>query len=306
MKPNAPAILLASAALALLTAQAPAPAPAPAAPPAADPVVAQSGAVKITAGEIRKLVEQSDQAIRDQVRKDPSSLAQLVRSEVLRRQLFDEARAKKWDQAPDVAAKAAQAHDAVVTNTYVTSLTQAPADYPPDSEIQTTYEANSARFMVARQLDLAQVFAAIPASAPPGADDAAQKKLRDLRAQLVKPKANFAEAAKASDDKPSAAKGGDLGFLREDQLVPAVKNAVGGLSDNQLSEPVRLPDGWHLFKLLGVKPPTVAPLADVRDNIVRALRQAKAQQNERQLADDMQKKQPVEINEIELTRALQN
>lgn len=298
--------LLGGASALLLTAQAPAPGGPTAAPaaPASAPlpadVVAQSGSVTITVADVRRLMEQADPAARDQLRKDPAALAQAVRSEVLRRELLDEARAKKWDQSPDVAARAAMARDSVITNSYVASLTQPPADFPPDSDVQQAYEANKARFMIPRQYHLTQAFVAAPAGAPKAADDDALKKARDLRAQLAKPKADFDAVAKAA-----GVQANDLGFLREDSLIPPVKDAVTKLSDGQVSDPVRAADGWHVFKLLATKPSEPAPLADVRENVVRALRQAKMQQNERALADDMQKRQPIQLNEIELARAVQ-
>jgi parvulin-like peptidyl-prolyl isomerase len=42
-------------------------------------------------------------------------------------------------------------------------------------------------------------------------------------------------------------KGGDLGWLREDQLIPAVRTAAAGLQEGAVSEPVRAPDGWHVL-----------------------------------------------------------
>jgi peptidylprolyl isomerase len=297
--------LLGGGAALLLAAQAPAPS-APTAPAAPAPaplpadVVAQSGSISISVADVRRLMDQADPAARDQLRKDPAALAQAVRSEVLRRELLDEARAKKWDQSPDVAARAALARDSVIVNSYVASLTQPPADFPPDADVQQAYEANKNRFTIPRQYHMAQAFIPVPAAAPKAADDDALKKARDLRAQLAKPKADFDAVAKAAGMQTN-----DLGFLREDSLIPQVRDAVTKLSDGQLSDPVRAADGWHVFKLLATKPAEPAPLADVRENVVRALRQSKMQQNERALADDMQKRQPIQLNEIELARAVQ-
>jgi peptidylprolyl isomerase len=81
-------------------------------------------------------------------------------------------------------------------------------------------------------------------------------------------------------------------------LVPAIKEAIAGLQDNGISDPVHAPDGWHLVKLLETRPATTAPLAEVKDTVVRSLRQQKASENARAYLQQMQSKQPLELNEI--------
>jgi parvulin-like peptidyl-prolyl isomerase len=87
-------------------------------------------------------------------------------------------------------------------------------------------------------------------------------------------------------------RGGDLGWVREDQLVPALRNASTTLSENAISEPVRSPEAWHIVKLLGTKPLSVLPLDQVREQLVQALRQTMAQQLARAYVDDMLRQEP--------------
>ena len=89
-------------------------------------------------------------------------------------------------------------------------------------------------------------------------------------------------------------------------MLPAIKAAVAGLADNAVSDPVRAPDGWHLIKLLETKPAAPAALADVRDTIVRSLRQQKAAENARAYIQQMQSREPVELNEIVLAHVSAN
>ncbi len=298
MRPAARAATLLAAAL-LLGAQGPT-------PNGSDPVVAQSGDVTVTASAMRRLVDAAEPDARAQLLRDPATLAQLARRAVLQKILLDAARAKKFDQDPDVAARADEARDSVIANAYVASLTQPPPDYPSDAEVQAAYEANKARLVVPRQYHLAQIFAAVPPNAPASADDDARKKLAALRTQLLKPKADFADAArKNSDDRAGAEKGGELGWLREDALLPPVKDAVAGLQEGAISEPVRAPDGWHLLRLLGTRPAAPATLPEVRDQLVRALRAQRLQQNERAYVDDLLRRQPILIDEIQLPKAVQ-
>lgn len=308
--------LMAFAALASLTAwpaaapQAASPAPAasaaagPAATPATDPV-AQRGNLKLTAEDVRDLLQRADPAVRAQLLANPAALSEFVRDRLLRQALLDQAKAVGFDQKPEVVLRANDARDSVVVSSYVASLTQPDAAYPSKAEIAAAYEANKSRFVVPRQYHILQVAVRLPVGSPAKAEEAAKAKITDIRQQLTKPKADFGELArKFSEDRTSAERGGDLGWLREDQLVPAVKDAVAGMTENSVSEPVRTPEGWHVLKLIGERPAAIAPLADVSDTIAQALRQQRAQQNARAFVEDMLRKEPIQLNEIELARSV--
>ena len=266
-------------------------------------VVAQAGSISLTAADVQTMLEHIDPAVRDQVLHNHTALVELVRSQLVRQELLAEAEAKKWEQNPDVAYRARLAHDAVVVDSYLASLNQPDASYPSDADVQAAYEANKTRFVKPRAYRLAQIFLAVPADASKAVDDDAQKKMRELKQSLSRPHADFADSAKRlSQDKSSADKGGEIGWVRDDQLVPAIKDAIAGLPDNAISDPIKATDGWHLVKLLETKPAATAPLAEVKDKLVQSLRQQKENDNTRAYLQQMLVKQPVELNEIALSR----
>ncbi len=277
-----------------------APAPASAAEP-----VAQRGNMKLTAGDVRELLLRADPAVRAQLIANPAVLSDFVRDRLLRQALLEQAKASGFDQKPEIVQRANDARDAVVVSAYVAALTEPDPAYPSQAEVAAVYEGNKARFLVPRQYHISQIAVRLPVGSPPKADEEAKAKILDIRQQLNKPKADFAELArKYSDDRASAEKGGDLGWVREDQLVPAVKDAIVGLQENVITEPVRTPEGWHILKLIGTRAAATAPLADVKDGIAQALRQQRAQQNARAFVDDMLRKEPIQLNEIELARSV--
>ena len=57
-------------------------------------------------------------------------------------------------------------------------------------------------------------------------------------------------ARRFSDDPLSAAKGGDLGWVRADQLVPGFANVMTNLSFNTVSDISRSKFGFHLIEVL--------------------------------------------------------
>jgi parvulin-like peptidyl-prolyl isomerase len=199
--------------------------------------------------------------------------------------------------------RANEAKDVVILQTYLASVVPPDPSFPTEAEITTAYEANKAHLVLPRQYRLAQIVLAVRPGAPQEEDEAARKKAVDLRAQTMRPKADFADIArKNSQDPQSAEKGGDIGWLREPDMMPSVRDAITPLVENGVSTPVRLPDGWHILKLQETKSAGQIPLLDAKPQIVLALRQARTQKLMRSYLDEELKTQPIEVNEIELTK----
>lgn len=75
-------------------------------------------------------------------------------------------------------------------------------------------------------------------------------KLEQLRERVLNGE-DFAELARAnSEDRSSAAKGGDLGWVNPGQTVPEFEKGMNELEPNELSEPVTTPFGLHLIQVL--------------------------------------------------------
>ena len=266
-------------------------------------IVAQRGDARLTVGELRDVLDGLDPATRGQLLGSSAGLANLARERLVSQILLTEARGKGWDQKADVVRRANEARDAVIVQSYLVSLVPADPNFPSDAEVNAAYEANKARFVMPKQWHLSQILVQVPQNAPKEADEEARKKAADLRAQAVKPKADFAELAKKnSQDQASAAAGGDVGWLRDDQLLPPVRAALANLPEKGITDPVRLPDGWHVVRLTETRSSGPAPLADVKPQLVQMLRQARSQQAMRGYVDDMLKKAPIQINEIDLVK----
>ena len=82
-------------------------------------------------------------------------------------------------------------------------------------------------------------------------DNIAKDRLITLKTRIENGE-EFTPLARAnSDDRGSAIKGGDLGWVEPGALVPAFEAAMNKLDINQLSEPVQTQFGWHLIQVLG-------------------------------------------------------
>lgn len=82
-------------------------------------------------------------------------------------------------------------------------------------------------------------------------DEDARKKLEMLK-QRIEDGDDFGALARAhSDDKASALKGGDLGWVSPGALVPTFEEAMAALEPGGVSDPVQTQFGWHLIKVIG-------------------------------------------------------
>lgn len=85
--------------------------------------------------------------------------------------------------------------------------------------------------------------------------DAAISRAADLRKQIADGQLTFAEAAMRYSAGPSAAKGGDLGFIpRRGRMVEEFSRAAFELKKNEISPPVATTFGVHLIQCTDEKP----------------------------------------------------
>ncbi len=81
-------------------------------------------------------------------------------------------------------------------------------------------------------------------------DDAAQKKLAEIKVKLEQG-ANFEKlAAEFSQDPGSKNNGGDLGWAAKGTFVPRFTEVMETLKDNEISEPFKSQFGWHIIQVL--------------------------------------------------------
>jgi peptidylprolyl isomerase len=258
-------------------------------------IVARAGNLSMTAGDVASLLNGLDPQARARVLASPDGVAQLVRARLTTEALMAEANARNWAATPDVARQIQTARDGVVLQTYLASVSKPDPAYPSDADIQTAYDANKAQFVIARQYQLSQLV--VPLA--PGQKDGGARQAADLRRRAAAGDRAFAAAAKQPGVSETM-----LGWVADNRLQPAIRDAVGGLPVGGLSDPMKLADGFHIFRLDATRPAGTAPLAEVRPQIVDALRRQKAEANARAYLAALQGKQHVEINEIALSNAV--
>jgi parvulin-like peptidyl-prolyl isomerase len=262
----------------------------------AEDVLAKFGATEIRSSDLRRILLAQDAAAREQLLRSPAELDRLVRTEAFKRALLAEARAKGWEKRPEVAAELERVREQALVQSYINSLARPPADFPGEAELRKTYDSAKNELARPREWRVAQIFVAV--ATPDG-----EKKAADLGRRAKAPGADFAALARqGSEHAESAARGGEIGWVADGQTLPEVARALSAMKVGETSDPVRSSAGWHVLRVLEVKPAAPREFAEVREYLAALLRARRAQENEAKYFDDMLARNPIAVNEVALIK----
>lgn len=266
--------------------QAPAPTPQNPAPAAQtepakptvapDTVVASIEGKSLTAGEVDKLIAGLPPQLQQNVRKDRK---QFLQQWALFKRISGMAEASKLDQQSPYKERLDYMRMQLLLNA---QLEQVSLQIPISAEDQKKYyEANQDRYTQAK---IKVIYIPFTATASPNtpADPNAKKPLTEAEAKAkaenivkeVRGGADFVKMVKEhSEDQASAAKDGDFGqpISRADSIPEDIKKTVFALKPGELSEPVRQPNGFYVFRLEQV---SVQSYDEVKDAIFKELKEA--------------------------------
>ncbi|AXF20906.1 peptidylprolyl isomerase [Burkholderia pyrrocinia] len=147
---------------------------------------------------------------------------------------------------------------------------------PTDADIKKFYDDNPTHFSTEAQVRVSHIFIAAAGSASAADKAAAKTKAEQLLADVKAHPDQFAQIAqKNSQDAPSAAKGGDLGFITRGSTAggKAFDDAAFALKQGDVSGVVQSDLGFHILKATEVKPAALKPFAEVKDRIAADLKQ---------------------------------
>jgi parvulin-like peptidyl-prolyl isomerase len=268
-----------------------------------DPVIGSIGGVELRECEILESLGGLGTVEKEALAGDSAALNKLVRSMLVQRVIYQEALEKKWDLEPAIQPLLKSTREAAITDSYLKSLCRPPEGYPSESELRTAYTASREALTVPRSYRLAQIYIAAPEE---GAEKTAKARLEAILKRLKAAEADFGQVAREmSEEKESAARDGEIGWLSEKQIQPEILSALPKLRLNVVSEPVRLKDGWHILKVLDAREPFTPIFDQVRVQLAQRLRAEKVRADMQAYVAEKLQKHPVAINEVALSKLLQ-
>lgn len=160
-------------------------------------------------------------------------------------------------------------------------------------ESKNYYDGNPDFFKQPEQIQASHILIKVDPQADESQKAEAHKKIETIQKKLQKGE-DFAALAKEFSQCPSSSKGGDLGYFKRGQMVPAFEQAAFALKPGAISNIVKTRFGYHLIKVIDKKPETTIPYKDVKDKLEQYLKQNKVQKEVTTYVNKLKEKAKVE------------
>lgn len=266
----------------------------PSAPPAQTPVAPDE--VVMTVGDLKITAAEFEALTRSLPPDAAGALASMGKKGFAERYanlvgLAQEGEKRKVDQSPAFRQMIAFQRMMLLGQLTLNNIVMTLGAVSPE-EISYYYTAHQPEFQQLKLRGIYIPFSTEPEPAKDSAAPAGESKAKQPAAKPAKPQLTEAEAkakaealrqrirdgesmeavAKKESDHPSAASGGDLGWVHHNQFAPQIDNVVFALEQDQVSIPVKDRFGYFIFKLEGKR---AQPLEEAKTIIENGLRQQK-------------------------------
>ena len=163
----------------------------------------------------------------------------------------------------------------------------------PEKEIKAYYESHTNLFKQPEQVQASHILIKVEPKAKESEKEDALKKIREVQKKQIKGD-DFAKLAKEYSQGPSNAKGGDLGYFKRGQMVPAFEEVAFKLKPGEVSDIVNTRFGYHLIKVVDKKPESTVPYEEIKERLGQYLKQEKVQKEVSQFVEKLRKEAKVE------------
>lgn len=263
-----------------------------------DASLAKMGSVEFKQGQAAPLLAAQPPEVRKKLGEDPKALENMIRNETLRLGILAAAREKNWDKRSEVAMLMARAADQVLLDNYLASITEPEKGYPSAGEIERAYRANQEKFVAPEQFRVSQIFLPVPGSASKADAAKIEALALDLGVKAAAKGADFAALArKFSQEAATKEKGGDIGWVSVENLLPAIRGTVVSMKSGATSKPIRTQIGWHIVRVADRKAARPLKLEEISASVAQALRQQKQTENRTSYLNALREKTPVTVDE---------
>lgn len=163
-----------------------------------------------------------------------------------------------------------------------------------DSEVKEEFNGHRERYRTPEQVHARHIFFQLKADASAEQEAKVRQKAEPVLRRVQKGE-NFASLAKEFSEDGSKSQGGDLGYFKQGDMVPAFEKAAFALGVGKTSALVRSPFGLHIIRVEGRKAPRDIPFEDIKDQIRENLLQQKVGKQFETYLGDLRKKAKIEI-----------
>lgn len=162
-----------------------------------------------------------------------------------------------------------------------------------DKESKDYYTSNPQLFRQPQEVRARHILIKLVPEADEAQKTEAQKKITMIQ-QKLKNGGDFIELAKEFSEGPSSVSGGDLGFFRRGQMVKPFEEAAFALKANEVSDVVQTRFGYHIIKIVEIKPEGTISYEEIKQRLDEFLKQKKLQEEVALYVNELKKTAKIE------------
>ncbi len=228
---------------------------------AEEKVLASVGGKNITDRDVDMLMMQMGQ--RGQGYNNPQGRAMLLDQLINRRLFLMDATRNMYEREPQFKEQLQRLKEDLLTSYAMQKALEKVKVTEEDAKAY--YEANRDKFVSGMTFNASHILVD------------SEEKANAILAQIKAGEVTFEAAAAEHSTCPSGKQGGNLGDFGSGQMVPEFENACAAMAVGEISAPVATQFGFHLILLNKKEEGGEMPFADIKDNLMEALREEKQQ-----------------------------
>ncbi|MEN6474359.1 MAG: peptidylprolyl isomerase [Syntrophaceae bacterium] len=244
-------------------------------------IVAQIGDAKIMDKDIDAILSQIPEPYRARY-STPEAKREIVDRMVEVRMMAMEARKRKIDERPETKLKLEYIVDQILAKDLEDSTVD--AIQIGDADITKYYNDNKEKFSVGPRVKVRHILVE------------KEDEAKAILAQLKKG-ADFAALAKAKSKCPSAARGGELGWITKGRMDPEFEKAAFALKKGEMSGVVKSSFGYHIILCEDKEEAKEKPMDEIKPMVERQIKRERREEAVNKLKEEVKKAFPVTINE---------
>lgn len=113
--------------------------------------------------------------------------------------------------------------------------------------------------------------------------------------KLLQEGKSFEDLAREYSDDPTASQGGDLGFVKKDDLIPELRDALNVIIPGTYTHVIKTGYGFHILKLVEEKKGHVIPFEQVKEKIHERIVQTESEKRYKEFIEKLRKSSYIEV-----------
>jgi parvulin-like peptidyl-prolyl isomerase len=174
-----------------------------------------------------------------------------------------------------------------------------------EDEARAYYEQHKQDFTTPSAITLREVLIAVPTTErgfSAAQDDEARAKAEEIRKRAIEGEP-FPRLVSEASDAPSKANGGLIGPINRDELTPALQKLVDSIKIGDISEPIRVQQGYQLLKLESRTETKVRTFDEARSDISDRVAEQKRRAEMEKYVDRLRSQATIQWRNEELKKA---